>query len=128
MFKGNPAEMVLKFEARVNNVWQGGWMQLIFSPWNNNDNSRHANGSYARGHWAPWDPLFDGVGVPFKTDGWITATVPLSEFIYNDNRQNSSLSLKYPDHFGSFTVFVRGPLGAECIPDIDIDNFRVVPK
>jgi hypothetical protein len=128
LFKGDPKDMVIKFEARVNNPWHGGWMQLIFSPWGNNNNALHSSGSHARGHWAPWDPAFDGIGTPFKTDGWITASVPLSEFIYNDMRTNSSLSLKYPDQFGSLSIFVRGPLGAECVPDIDIDNFRVVPK
>jgi hypothetical protein len=128
LFKTPPSEGVLKFEVRVNNTWQAGWMQLIFSPWNNNGNSLHSSGTHARGHWAGWDPTFNGVGTPYKTDGWITASVPLSEFIYNDNRTNSSLSLKYPDQFGSLSIFVRGPMGAECSPDIDIDNFRVVPK
>lgn len=122
LFTGDPANLVFKFEVNVVNTWSGGFMQLIFSPWSNNGNSVNSDPTIARGLWRPWEETGS-----YKTDGWITVSIPLSEFKYDHTASNSNLKLQYPQNCGSLTIFVWGPVTAECDLLICIDNVRVVP-
>ncbi len=122
LFTGDPANLLFKFEVNVVNPWSGGFMQLIFSPWSNNGNAVNSDPTIARGLWRPWQETGS-----YKTDGWITVSIPLSEFIYDHTASNSSLKLQYPQNCGSLTIFVWGPVTAECDLLICIDNVRVVP-
>ncbi len=126
LFRGDINNLQLKFEANVVNNWQAGFMQFIFSPYTNNGNAVNTDPTIARGMWHPWYESAT-TNKPFKTDGWVTVGIPLSEFIYNDNKQINTLKLNCPDNCGSLTIFVRGPLGAVSDVKILIDNVRVVP-
>ncbi|MBN2762629.1 MAG: hypothetical protein JXR41_06030 [Bacteroidales bacterium] len=123
LFKGNPADMVFKFEVNVVNDWTGGWMQLIFSPWSNDGNTVNSDESIARALWRPWEETGS-----FKTDGWITVSIPLTEFKYNHTMTKDDLSLVYPDNCGSLTIFVWGLVPEPCDLLICIDNVRIVPE
>lgn len=124
LFQGDPENMVMKFEAYVVNPWSGGWMQLILSPHSTNNNSVNSNPTLARGFWRPWETS----GGTFKTDGWITVTVPLADFKYSHNGSANNLKLVYPDNCGSLTFFVWGPVPNPCNVFICVDNVRIVPR
>ncbi len=123
LFEGDPNEMLFKFEANVVNPWTGGWMQLIFSPWSNAGNAVNSDNNIARGMWIPWQETGT-----YQSDGWITVSIPLSEFSYNHTRTTSNLKLVYPDNCGSLTIFVWGQVPAPCDVRICIDNVRIVPR
>ncbi|TCO10802.1 glycan-binding surface protein [Natronoflexus pectinivorans] len=127
---GNRLEdMVLKFEVNVVNPWAVGFMQLIFTRYDvANTNAYYSDESLGRALWRPWFTS----GTPFQTDGWITVTIPMSEFRYSHNAEFNDLSLTYPDSFGGFTIFVWGPALDEEAGPADlffaVDNIRVVPR
>ena len=124
LFNGVPNEMVIKFEVNVVKEWTGGYMQFIFSPWDNANNSVNSDNKVAKGHWIPWED--EG---SFMTDGWVTASLPLSEFTYTHERTIDNLELDYPDGCGSLSIFVWGPVPLPPNDiEIHVDNFRVVPK
>jgi hypothetical protein len=123
LFTGDPAEMLFKFEANVVNTWSGGWMQLIFSPWSNAGNAVNSDDNIARGMWSPW---FE-TGT-YKTNGWITVEIPLSEFKYDHTATADNVKLVYPDNCGSLTIFVWGQVAAACDVKICVDNVRIVPR
>ncbi len=124
LFNGVPDDLLLRFEVNVVKEWTGAWMQFIFSPWDNAGNAVNTNNTVAKGMWIPWEA--EG---SYITDGWVTVSVPLSEFVYNHERSIDNLALDYPVGCGSLSVFVWGPVP---IPpndiEIHVDNFRVVPK
>lgn len=124
LFTGNPDDMILKFEANVVKEWTGAYMNFIFSPWDNAGNAVNTNNTIAKGQWIPWQK--DGA---FKTNGWITVSLPLSEFVYSHDRTINNLKLDYPNGCGSLSVFVWGPVpNPPNDIEIHVDNFRVVPK
>jgi hypothetical protein len=125
LWDGGIAGKTLKFEAYTVNPWSAGWMQLIFSPWNNANNNVTLDNTVARGFWRPW---VDADGSTYNSNGWVTVSVPLSTFIYNRNATINNLSLIYPDNCGSLSVFVYGPVGVNCDVNILLDNFRVVDE
>lgn len=124
LFEGDPAGMVMKFEAYVVNTWSGGYMQLIFSPWSTANNSPNGNDELSRGFWRPWESADDGT---FITEGWVTVSVPLADFKYDSHATTNDGSLVYPDNCGSLTIFVWGPVPAACDLFICVDNVRIVP-
>ncbi|MGD9929123.1 MAG: glycan-binding surface protein [Mangrovibacterium sp.] len=124
LWEGGTTDKALRFEANVVQDWAGGCMYFIFTPWSNANNSGHTDNSVAKGTWRPWVAEQDGL---YKTDGWITVTIPLSEFVYNHGLDLNNLSLNYPDGCGSLSIFLWGssPVSPTDI-FICIDNVRVV--
>ena len=125
LFNGFPSEMQLKFEVNVIKEWKAGFMNLIFSPWDNAGNAVNTNNNIPKGHWVPWAEQM----TPYQTDGWITVSIPLSEFKYSHDRALDNIELNYPDGCGSLSVFVFGPTldGEPNDVEMWVDNFRVVP-
>lgn len=125
------SDMVLKFEVNVVNPWAVGYLQCIFTPYDipgpDGGNAYYSDTSLGRALWRPWFEIGDS----YQTEGWITVSIPLTEFRFSHDASINNLSLTYPDDFGGFTFFVWGPaLDAELEQDlfIAIDNVRVVPK
>ena len=124
LFNGIPDEMALTFEVNVVKEWTGGFMQFIFSQWDNANNSVNTDNTVAKGLWIPWED--EG---SYMTDGWVTVSLPLSEFTYNHEGTIENLKLNYPDGCGSLSIFVFGPVPLPPNDiEIHVDNFRVVPK
>lgn len=124
LWEGGITGKALRFEANVIEEWAGGYMQFIFAPWDNENNDAHTMNDFVKGLWKPWDGAPDG---KFKTEGWITVTIPLEEFKYDHNANDLSKQLLYPNNCGSLSIFIRGKVSVDVNPiHILIDNVRVV--
>lgn len=116
--------MCIKFECNVDKAWSSCALQMIFTPSSvKNANSYMADASVPRGLWIPWKTTGS-----FTTNGWITVSIPLSEFKYTHTGTICENKLTV-DMLGGLTFFVYngGINGKDCTPDICIDNIRVVP-
>ena len=124
-YTGEIKDGIIKFEVNVLAAWESQALQMIFTPYSTtNTNSYIADGSYPRGIWNPWK----ATGT-YKTDGWITVSFPLSDFIYT--HEGAVCANKFTaDMLSGLTFFVwnGGVTGKACNPHICIDNIRVVPK
>ena len=123
LFSTAPAESVLKFEINVTKSWSSLALQMIFTPWSLKDTNTYiADPAFPRGLWRPWQGLASG----YTTDGWVTVSIPLTEFKYT--RDGTVSQMAGPGHYGGLTFFVYhgGIVGTDCTPYICIDNIRVV--
>uniref|UniRef100_UPI0025BE2090 glycan-binding surface protein n=1 Tax=Marinilabilia sp. TaxID=2021252 RepID=UPI0025BE2090 len=124
----NLEDMALKFEANVVNPWAVGFLQCIFTDESvTGQNGYYSDLSLGRALWRPWHEN----GEEFITDGWITVSIPMSEFRFSHDASLNNLSLEYPGDFAGFTFFVWGPALIEDLEQdifIAIDNVRVVPR
>lgn len=136
-------DLQLKFEINVPEAWSAGAMQIVLVPhgmfsgdYNHGlfDSSVIPNNTeYPRALWRPWRGSDGG----YSTDGWVTVTVPLSDFRYSVG--GTSVSPLSDTNIAGLVVFVYdGGVsgidllggrqdGIKCTPTICIDNIRVVP-
>lgn len=124
IYSGDLTKAAIKFECNVYSDWSSGAMQMIFTPYDiTGTNSYIADGSVPRGLWMPWQTTGT-----FKTDGWVTITIPLSEFAYTPDGQSSKSKLTADMLYGcTFFIWNGGVTGTACNPGVCIDNIRVVP-
>lgn len=124
-YTGEIADAVIKFECNVVEPWTAGALQMIFTPYSvTGTNNYIGNASVPRGLWIPWKDSGS-----FKTEGWITVTVPLSEFKYGPEGEISGTAFTKEMLRGlTFFVWNGGVAGTDGSPHILIDNIRVVPK
>lgn len=127
-FTGSPADYLFKFEANVK-VWTGAYLNICFGPWASNvspyQNQLYWSDVNARGLWKPWEGTSTG---SFKTDGWITVTIPMSDMKFNKDFGTMAFD---PTKAGSLTFWMKGPsatLGAKSDLEIYFDNVRIVHK
>lgn len=138
---GKLADYVLKFEVNVSDVWSAAALQIIFTGaqdvllnWQNGNGLTYsstwgsANGyigdtSWPRALWMPWTSTGS-----FKTDGWITVSIPMTDFKYNG--EGGTAAPKGSGHYSGITLFVNGGgvSGTPCTPTFNIDNVRIVEK
>lgn len=121
---GLPGDLALKFECNVPVEWRDVRMEIFFGPFAD-DHGRDANGTvFAR--WKPWK------NGPFKTDGWITVTIPLSEFKYGkDDPDDDLVGSRKIENLSSLTNVVMmlfGPANGPNPVHICVDNLRIVPQ
>jgi len=125
VYTGNIADGVIKFECYVVDSWQASALQMIFTPYSTaNTNSYIADSKVPRGLWKPWTKT-EG----YKTGGWITVSVPLTDFKFAPDGSNCSTAFS-ADMISGLTFFVwnGGVDGVDCTPTLCIDNIRVVNK
>jgi hypothetical protein len=118
-----PDRLQLKFEINVLAPWSCNAMQIVFTPWSLRDgNGYYSDASLGRALWMPW--VADG---SYRTDGWVTVAIPLSNFKYNSTGGNADPPAA--GGFGglSFFVWSGGVEGSPCTTEMHIDNIRVVP-
>ena len=125
IYTGNLANAVIKFECNIVEPWQAGALQMIFTPYaTNGTNSYIADGSVPRGLWIPWKAT-----KTFKTSGWITVTIPLSDFKYAPDGSICANALTANMISGlTFFIFNGGVDGVDGTITMYIDNIRVVTK
>jgi len=125
LFKGDLSTAVLKFECNVLADWKASALQMIFTPYSTaGTNSYIGDGNVPRGLWMPWKETGS-----YKTEGWTTVTVPLSEFKYKPDGGICANALT-PEMLRGLTFFVwhGGVDGADCTVHMCIDNIRIVSK
>ena len=130
--------MSFKMELYIpkSNPWSAGAMQILFvnnqqcanDSWQNNTyihTSADGGLDLPRALYNPWKDSGS-----FDTgDEWITVTIPLTEFVYNDDGSKVS----NPMSESSFDSFIIWPInggvsGTICTPIFRYDNIRVVPN
>lgn len=121
---GSVDDLVFKFECNVPIEWKDVRMEIFFGPYAE-DHGRDVPGTvFAR--WKPWK------AGPFKTDGWITVTIPLSEFKYGkDDPDTDEIGSRKIDNLTNLTNVVMmlfGPADAPNPVHVCVDNLRIVPK
>lgn len=126
LFTYNPATSSIKFEINIIGAWTSCALQMIFTPWSTSGTNGYiADGKTPRGIWNPWAETGS-----FTSNGWITVTVPLSQFKYTQTGTALQAATQ-SGSFGGLTFFVYngGIIGtAACTPEMHIDNIRVVPN
>lgn len=121
---GLPNDLVFKFECNVPIEWRDVRMEIFFGPYAD-DHGRDAPGTvFAR--WKPWK------NGPFTTDGWITVSIPLSEFKYGkDDPDDDEVGSRKIENLSSLTNVVMmlfGPANSPNPVHVCIDNVRIVPQ
>ncbi len=124
-YTGEIKDALVKFEVNVLDPWESCALQMIFTPYSvTGTNSYIADLTFPRGLWIPWK----GTGT-YKTNGWTTVTLPLSDFIYTPGGAVCANAFTNDMLRGlTFVVYNGGVVGTACNPHICIDNIRVVPK
>jgi len=122
-FTGDFSTAVIKFECFVIEPWQASALQMIFTPYSlSGTNSYIADASVPRGLWIPWKQTGS-----YKTEGWTTVTIPLSEFKYTPSGGACANPLTADMLSGlTFFVYSGGVAGVDCTVKMCIDNIRVV--
>ncbi|MCW3805357.1 glycan-binding surface protein [Plebeiibacterium marinum] len=123
-YEGDLNNAVLKFECNVLEEWKASALQMIFTPYEvSGTNAFIADNVTMRGLWNPW--VLTG---SYQTDGWVTVSIPMSEFHYYHDGKDAGANITN-DMLGGLTFFVYhgGVEGEDCRVHICIDNIRIVP-
>jgi hypothetical protein len=131
----DPNNLELKFEVNVPNDWTAGSMDIIFTS-NDQVTYTKATNSYIwaadapRALWTPW--YNNGTAVAYKTSGWQTVSIPLTDFIYDQNGNKiANGAPKIDDMTGLSIIVMGGPYkdlaGENNSPAIAVDNIRICP-
>lgn len=126
--KGQVSDLVFRFEANVPIEWKDVRMEIFFGPYAE-DHGRDKPG-VAIARWKPW------IKGPYKTNGWETISIPLSEFKYSTSDGNTdeigSSGIKDLSVLTNVTMMLFGGFETgttEKSPvHICVDNFRIVNK
>lgn len=130
--------MSFKMELYIpkSNPWSAGAMQILFVNHKQCANDSWQNNTYIhtkadggldlpRALYRPWETTGS-----FDTgDEWITVTIPLTDFVYNDDGTKVSSTMSI-ESFDSFIIWpINGGVdGTTCTPIFRYDNIRVVPN
>lgn len=117
------SELIMKFEVYVpkTSPWSAGTLRMIWMGEENSNGGHHHSGPH--GLYCPWAATGS-----FFTEDWVTVTMPLKDFVYDENGATAATELSKADLKG-LTIFVwNGAKGTACEPKIALDNIRIVPN
>lgn len=118
------SDLTLKFEANVPEEWRDVRMEIFFAPFAEDHGRDVPSTVFAR--WRPWK------NGPYKTDGWVTVSIPLTEFKYGkddpDTDELGSRKIENLSSLTNITMMLFGPAAGPNPVHIAIDNVRVVPN
>jgi hypothetical protein len=126
--KGQVSDLVFRFECNVPIPWNDVRMEIFFAKYAEDHGRDQAGTAIAR--WKPWK---DG---PFTTDGWVTVSIPLTEFKFNKDDGTTdeigSASIQDLSELANITMMLFGPFETGATDKtpvhICVDNFRIVSK
>lgn len=126
--KGLVSDLVFKFEVNVPIEWKDVRMEIFFGPYAE-DHGRDKPGC-AIARWKPWK------NGPYKTDGWVTIAIPLTEFRFSPNDGNTdeigTRSIQNLSELTNVTMMLFGAFEngttTKSPVHICVDNFRIVSK
>lgn len=116
---GLVSDLALKFEVNVPIEWRDVRMEIFFGPYAED----HGRDGAIHARWQPWK------AGPYKTDGWETITIPLSEFKYgkDDPDDNGTKKIENLNSLTNVVMMLFGPAAGPNPVHICVDNVRVVP-
>lgn len=121
---GIPSDLVFKFEVNVPIEWRDVRMEIILTSYVESDGRSDPRAVHAR--WKPWK------NGPFKTEGWETVSIPLTEFKYGpDDGDSDEVGTRKIEDLSKLTNVVMmlfGPADGANPVHIAFDNIRIVPK
>jgi hypothetical protein len=115
----------LKFELYVKTTWTAGSIWISVGDW--------YGWSSFTARYAPWETAPDH---KYKPDGWVTVTIPLTQFISGNQfwqtswNTSGSPAAKFSDYPSTAVVFMAANDVAKAVPansiNVAIDNVRIV--
>jgi hypothetical protein len=118
--RGNVNDLVFKMEVNVPVEWKDVRMEIFPAPYGESEGRSDSRSGIYR-----WQPFSNG---PFKTDGWITIEIPMSEFVFNTENDNPTRKIEDISALSNFTMMSFGPANSTVPIAIAFDNLRIVPK
>jgi Surface glycan-binding protein B xyloglucan binding domain len=119
---GSLNDLTLKFECNVPQEWKDVRMEMFFGPYAD-DHGRDAAGT-AIARWKPWK------NGPFKTNGWVTISIPLTEFKYgkddSDSDETGTRKIENLSNLTNVVFMLFGPATGANPVKIAVDNIRIV--
>lgn len=120
--EGEVSDYVLKFECR-----SFEWHDTPMLIWFDNGNPAHGvDGPYAQYHWRPF---LDAADTNYVTDGWVTVTMPLSDFIYSKDETENSRKIMSLNELVNLNIMFFGATSTDTTDfdlKIGLDNIRLV--
>lgn len=120
--QGDINSLALKFEANIES-WLDCPMLIWFQRWSPGG-AISPDDDYAQCHWKPW--MQNGAKVDAATGGWVTVTIPLTEFRYNKEESSNNLSIGDIVNYTDLNIMVFGACDQPAPFKIKMDNFRIV--
>jgi len=121
--QGDISNLCLKFEANIE-TWQDVPMLFWFQKWTPGGNISPDDAQYAQAHWKPW--IKNGAKTDAATDGWVTVSIPLTEFKYNKEESADNLSVGDIANYTDLNIMVFGAGEITAPMKVKMDNFRIV--
>lgn len=114
------SSMALRFEA-YSHEWHDTPLLLWFS---NKQDTHSVDGDEPQAHWKPY--LVNGVKSNYTTDGWITVTIPLSDFKYDKEETVENRAITSYEELVDLHAMFFGAADATSNVKLWIDNIRIV--
>jgi hypothetical protein len=122
--KGLVNDLVLRFEANVPVEWKEVRMEIFFGPYAEDHGRDVATTAIA--WWKPWK------AGPYKTDGWVTVSIPLTDFVFDknsgDTEEKPVKNITNLSSLTNITMMIFGPAAGSNPVHVCFDNVRIVPK
>lgn len=116
-------KLALRFETNVP-TWSDEQMCIWFTPYESSFSGINVDGAYAQYHWKPY--LNQKVKSTYKTNGWITVTIPLSEFNTDKGELTTERKIDNIANYTNINLMVFGSAADTYPIKICIDNLRIV--
>lgn len=130
LYYNNPVRKSIVSEGEIENLalrfefYSHEWHDTSLMFWFSNKEETHdVDGDAPQAHWKPY--LNNGVKSNYITDGWITVTIPLSDFKY-DKEEKEDRSINSLNELVDLHIIFFGPADDAYNAEVWMDNFRIV--
>ena len=120
--QGDINDLALKFEANIE-TWIDCPMLIWFQEWNPNGNIS-PDDPLAQCHWKPY--IKNGIKQDAATGGWVTVTIPLTEFRFDKEESVNNLSIGDITRYTDLNIMFFGACDDPGPLKIKLDNLRIV--